>query len=1008
MYKNLFLNTDLGVIYLDGNGKILQLNPAAENILGITFAEVNKKCPSFDKWNIANEDGRPLLENEHPVYITLKKGISVKNRIIRIKICKADKEIWLKLGTFPEFKEAETKPYKVLVTFSDITDKIITDRTLTESIAKIRTIYDSINDALLIHPFQEKGFAKFIEVNKEACLRYGYTKEEFLNLTAKDITKKDEVEIHGKEENRNDLLLKKNKVFETVHITKTGQEIPVEISSNVSEINNKLFIVAVVRDISERKIIKEKNKENEETLARVFDVATIGYWKLNIKTGKYTWSDYTKKIIEYDEKNQFPSTYQEHMSLSHPEDINAILTEIENSNKTGEFNIEHRLLLKNKKEKWVRIKSRTILDANGVPDSAVGIIQDITKQKLGEIALKESEIKFKALIEKAPYAIYLTDKNGNMVVTNEIASSQLGYTKEEFGQINLTDIDADFKNLEQVKSVWKELENKNSLRFISNHLKKDGSKLPVEIIISFIKIGDETFVLGFVTDISEKKKVEDQLKLTQFGIDHSQIGIYQIDEEGYITYANEHACNSLGYTKEEILKLSILDIDTQFDKKSWKQNRKKTQAKLVNTFETFHKRNDGSVFPVEVTINYIEFEDKKVSFSFAKDITESKRILEALKNSEARLSTAMKISKLAYWEYDVKKSLFTFNDQFYSIFKTSVDEVGGYKMSAQEFSETFVYPDDRYIVREAIEKALQATDDKTGRQLEHRIVYKNGEIGYISVNLYVILGDDGKVIKTYGANQDITERKKIETELIIAKNLAEENDLLKTSFLNNMSHEIRTPLNVIQGYAGLIGEYSHGSEDLKELTEPIQRSTTQLQKIIEDILDISRIETGQLSVQLENLDLNTIVKESIAEQKLRAKEKNIDISFESPLPTNVANAKTDLIKLKQILNNLIANAIIYTNEGSIKISLIKIDNEIQFCIKDTGIGIDKKFFSTIFERFQRVEMYTTNHYHSSTKGGTGLGLSISKALVELLGGRIWLNSVVGKGTEFYFTIPGNK
>ncbi len=247
---------------------------------------------------------------------------------------------------------------------------------------------------------------------------------------------------------------------------------------------------------------------------------------------------------------------------------------------------------------------------------------------------------------------------------------------------------------------------------------------------------------------------------------------------------------------------------------------------------------------------------------------------------------------------------------------------------------------------------------------------------------------------------DITKRKLAEDELIIAKEHAEESDRLKSAFLANMSHEIRTPMNGVLGFAELLKEPKLSDEEQKKYISVIQRSGNRLLSIINDIVDISKIEAGQMENSLSEVNVNEKIQDTYNFFKHQTNQKGIHFSCKSPLPSAQSIIKTDNEKLYAILTNLVNNAIKFTNSGSIEFGYIKRDVFLEFYVKDTGIGISEANKDIIFERFRQGGKIS-----SKTNEGTGLGLSISKAFVEMLGGKIWVESEEGQGSEFYFTIP---
>jgi len=246
----------------------------------------------------------------------------------------------------------------------------------------------------------------------------------------------------------------------------------------------------------------------------------------------------------------------------------------------------------------------------------------------------------------------------------------------------------------------------------------------------------------------------------------------------------------------------------------------------------------------------------------------------------------------------------------------------------------------------------------------------------------------------------IVERQEHQQQLIAAKEKAEESDRLKTAFLANMSHEIRTPMNAIIGFAEMLNRPNLSDERRKYYTEIISENSNQLLAIVNDILDISRIETGQIEIREDVFNVNDMLLELYVMFKSKAAQKNISVYTHKEMPDHQVVIQSDEFKLRQILNNLIVNALKFTHKGSIKFGYTKVNEELHFFVEDTGIGIYDDMLDKIFERFRQADSDITRRY-----GGTGLGLSISKGYVELLGGKIWVESKPDVGTKFSFSLP---
>jgi len=383
------------------------------------------------------------------------------------------------------------------------------------------------------------------------------------------------------------------------------------------------------------------------------------------------------------------------------------------------------------------------------------------------------------------------------------------------------------------------------------------------------------------------------------------------------------------------------------------------------------------------------------------EIGERQKAQQALKRSETHLSNALKIARLGHWEYDVETDIFTFTDEFYTLLRTSVERIGSYEMSSAEYAETFVHPDDRHLVKEEIRKSILSNDPDFSHHVEHRITFADGEAGHIAVRYRLTKDEDGNTVRLYGANQDITEIKRSEQQVLEALEKAEESDRLKSAFLANLSHEIRTPMNAIMGFSHLLKNDELSVEEKKKYIAYIEKGSTRLLRIISDIVDISKIDANILQLTCEEYNLNNLLDDLEKQFTLQLPSENLEIKTVKSLSDQDCVIFTDITRLTQVLSNLMENAIKFSRQGIIEIGYTIEKDSPLFFVKDPGAGIDKKYHDVIFERFRKLDVGT-----SQFTTGTGLGLSIVKSIIELMDGKIWLDSKPGKGSAFYFTIPG--
>jgi PAS domain S-box-containing protein len=317
----------------------------------------------------------------------------------------------------------------------------------------------------------------------------------------------------------------------------------------------------------------------------------------------------------------------------------------------------------------------------------------------------------------------------------------------------------------------------------------------------------------------------------------------------------------------------------------------------------------------------------------------------------------------------------------------------------QIFTEK-IHPEDKPVVQEK----FQSNEFKEHGlfEYEYRIIRADNQVRWINAKTIPIVDDSGQIIKRVGIASDITEKYQTVQELIQAKEHAEESDRLKSAFLANMSHEIRTPMNGILGFSELLKEPGLTGEKQQEYIRIIEKSGDRMLNIINEIVDISKIEANLMDVDIKNCNINEKLEFIYVFFKPQVEEKGMQLLFKNTLPTKEATIKTDNEKIYSILTNLVKNAIKYSIEGSIEFGYLRKGETLEFYVKDTGIGIPKDRQVAIFERFIQADIAD-----KMARQGVGLGLSISKAYVEMLGGKIWVESNEGIGSTFYFTLPYN-
>ena len=510
--------------------------------------------------------------------------------------------------------------------------------------------------------------------------------------------------------------------------------------------------------------------------------------------------------------------------------------------------------------------------------------------------------------------------------------------------------------------------------------------------------------------IQHQQKAQEELNKFRFMVENARQEVYLAHPNGELAYVNSAVVNSIGYSIDEIIKGGIRLFDQSYGPKYFEHFSKLKERELP-PFETIHITKDGRNLNKLVKSFYLKIGEQEFICGFAEDITEKKKVEKELYESQHLFETLANMSPVGIFR--------TRADGYTTYVNPKWCEISGlgYEEALGDGWMKVIHPDDRDST--SVEWKDRAQKGSAS-QAEYRFLKPDGTIKWVLGN--AIPEMDGDIVVGYiGTTTDITERKiselllqekaeeieaqneeykQLNEELYKAKIKAEESDRLKSAFLANMSHEIRTPMNAICGFSRLLERPNLDEQKRKEFVDLINNNSQQLLNIINDIIDISKIESGVMSISPMNFSINKLCDEVYSTFAPIAQQKGIELICRKGLPDSKSMVKTDETKLKQVLTNLISNSVKFTSSGQIEIEYTLCNNMLNFVVKDTGIGIPVQWQETVFERFQQVQDAITD-----SRTGTGLGLPISKAFVELLDGEIWLESKEKVGTSFHFTIP---
>ena len=622
-------------------------------------------------------------------------------------------------------------------------------------------------------------------------------------------------------------------------------------------------------------------------------------------------------------------------------------------------------------------------------------IQSHTGSHLTETGEKYEQI-YQQILQTSMDGFWMVDSSANILEVNSAAAEMLGYAVEELKQMKVTDIDINEKpedtlaHLQNVRDVRYEL-------FEAQHRHKNGNIVDVEVSVSYYSnYGDRYIVV--TRDITDRKRSETALQESEQKFrnifNHANDTILIHNMQGQFLEVNDVACHKLGFSRDELLQKKPSEIDTSEYAGLVDQRIQTINEKGYLLFESAHRRKDGSTFPVEISSRKIRYKGEMCVLSVARDITERKRAENELIKSKNKFHALVEQSSEMLFLHDLKGSIKEVN--FAAVNNTGYTKNDLGKMSIFDLDPDAVKREDM----KKYWKKLSASDAPLTFDTRHK--RKDGSIYPAEVTISKIVLEDAHYILALA--QDISERKHYEQQLIQAKEEAEKNNRLKSAFLANMSHEIRTPMNGIMGFSQMLQEKAYPRGKQKRFLEVIHSRTRQLLRIINDLLDISKIEANQMRLEYQEFYLNDVMRElyDIYTNELINKEKHgIQLKIHNCLEDPNSSIRLDINRFRQIMDNLLSNAIKYTDKGSIEMGYdLSADSSLLFYVKDTGMGIAADKQDIIFERFRQV-----NESSSRITEGTGLGLTISKSLTELMGGEMWVESGENRGSVFYFTLP---
>ena len=667
------------------------------------------------------------------------------------------------------------------VLITDITDRLQVERQINESEQQYKSLFSSLRDAILVADTNQI----IIKCNPAFSDLFGYQSDEIVGREISYVYK-DLNEFARMRQKVKENIESPNFLMTFDYRKKNGEVFPGQTSMFYLQNHEgeKIGYIGMVRDVTERIEAEKALRQNEARFRSIVESAPDPIFIQSEMKFAYL-NPAACRLFQINSMEELIG--QPVMQRFHPDYHSKVKERIErlNAGQPVEDLLEQRFIRVDGTEVWVETAGEPIFYEG--KSSALVFVRDISHRKEVEQALRESEARWQFALEGTGDGLWDWHLKPNEIFFSDQWKRMLGYEPEEVPnrfsewqtRVHPEDLD------QALADVQKHLDGETAIYLNEHRLRcKDGSYrwiLDRGKIVSRDEHGNPLRFVGIHSDITERKEAEDRLLVTQFGIDHAQIGIYQVEEDGIIVYANEYAARSLGYSSEELLGKSLFDIDPTFNAERFYRHRLETKLKDSSTIVSIHRRKDGSEFPVEVTVNYFQYRNRMLSFSFVKDISERQQAEKALKESETNYRLLVENQTDIVVKVDLEGRFLFVSPSYCKMFgKTEAELIG------QTFMP-LVHEEDQEPTAEAM-KALFSPPHSVS--LEQRAFTQKGW-RWLAWSDTAVLDNNGQVAAIIGVGRDVTERKKAEADLLELKQQLEVQVDEKTKELQGRIKELQ-------------------------------------------------------------------------------------------------------------------------------------------------------------------------------------------------------------------------
>jgi PAS domain S-box-containing protein len=914
----------------------------------------------------------------------------------------------------PKLRDDGTVEY-VVCSAEDITEQRQTEERLKESEERFKALHNASFGGIAIH---DKGV--ILECNQGLSTMTGYEVEELIGMDGLLL-----IAEQSRSLVMQNILAGHEKPYEAFGVRKNGEEYPLRLEARNIPYKGKNVRVVEFRDITERKRDQDALRRSEERFRLAMEAATDGLWDWNTQTGVVYWSPRAFTMLGY-EPDEFPVSFEVWRDMIHPEDRERTAAEVMQSieHEGFTFNVEFRMRNKHGDWQWILGRGRLAQrDAQGKILRVLGTHVDITHRKQTEEMLRRSESKYRRLIDNLPDIVYIYSDLQGGVFWSPSVEAVLGWSVE-FMYANPFQWNESIHPEDREAVSQAVIDATRGTGFSVEyrvHDKTDRWHWFHDRSISITVHEGETLVEGLATDITARKHADEQIRESNRRIwsilEKMPGGIFVHDSQGRITLANEMACTMTGYSRQELLHMTVGDLDPSApllpDVVDFWKGRGLVDARVL---ESVHIRKDGTLYIAEVHICAIDLSSQPMTLAVVFDITQRKDDEEAITAANARLEALWSVSSLE--DADIKSvsdhvlaSLTRMTGSaygFYGFIDEKESTMSIHSWSGEAMRDCFMVDKpvhfaiaDAGVWAEAVRKRapLILNDFE-----EDHPAKKGLPEGHVSLtNLLVVpffshdkitaiaavanrrtdygKDDVDQITAFLKSIQAIVESKRAEEALLEAKVAAEAASRTKSEFLANMSHELRTPLSGVQGMLSLI-KLTALDKEQEEYADMAIQSCHRLTRLLSDILDLSRVEAGRLPILSESFSLRDALNAVELLFRPLSQKAGVELSVRID-PTIPDLLQGDSVRLQQVINNFVGNAFKFTSAGSVSVTLHHLPSKysgqyrVLFSVADTGCGIPDQKLGELFSPFTQVSEGLCRSHQ-----GAGLGLSICKTQLQ--------------------------